>query len=252
MKTDKYQRRFYRSWVREKDLYLTRVTVKETDLQILTDKPIDVDFAKDRVNVYRRQIEDYIAKDRKFLTSLKPIEVELHAPAVVKEMTKQAKKANVGPMAAVAGAVAKYLGRDILKKGLKEVIIENGGDIFLKIKKSRNITIYAGKSKFSRRLSLRIKSKVTPLGVATSSGTVGHSLNFGNADAVVILAKDAILADAVATAASNLVKTRQDFKKAINFAKNISGILGVVIIMKDYLASWGKIEFVNAIKSKNA
>ena len=247
MKTNKYQRRFYRNWIRAKDLYLTRVTVKETDLQILTDRPIDKDFVKARVNTYRRQIESYIAKDRRFLTSLKPIEVELNAPPIVKDMVSRAKSANVGPMAAVAGAVAQYIGKDILKKGTQEVIIENGGDIFLKIKKSRDIGIYAGKSKLSGKLSLRINPKHTPLGVATSSGTVGHSLNFGNADAVVIVAKDAILADSVATAASNLVKTREDFVKAVDFAKKISGIVGLVIIMKDNLATWGKIELLSML-----
>jgi hypothetical protein len=246
MKTNKYQKRFYREWVREKDLYLTRIMAQETDLQILTDQPIDKDFIESQVRTYRQDIEGYIFKDRRFLTSLKPIEVELNAPKVVKDMARKTKLANVGPMAAVAGAVAQYLGKDILRKGYKEVIIENGGDIFLSIKKSRDVAIYAGSSKFSGKLSLRIKPKDTPLGIATSSGTVGHSLNFGNADAVVILGKDAILADAVATAASNLIKTNQDFQKAIDFARKISGIFGLVVILKDYLASWGKIEFVNA------
>jgi hypothetical protein len=192
----------------------------------------------------RWDIENYIARDRRFLIALKPIEVELRAPAIVKEMANQAKIVNVGPMAAVAGAIAQFLGQELLKKGLKEVIIENGGDIFLKIKKHRLIGIYAGKSKFSGRLSLRINPDDTPLGIATSSGTVGHSLNFGNADAVVILGKNTILADALATAASNLVKTKQDFPRAVDFVKKIPGILGLVIIMKNNLVSWGKIELV--------
>jgi hypothetical protein len=244
MKGDRYQRRFYRDWVAARDLYSMRVTVKETDLQILSDKPVDKDFIEARVNSYRRNIEDYIAKERRFLTSLKPIAVELDAPPIVKEMNRAAKSANVGPMAAVAGAIAQYLGKDILRQGPKEVLVENGGDVFLKIKKCRNIAIYAGSSSFSGRLCLRIKPEDTPLGIAASSGTIGHSLNFGNADAVVVLAKNALLADAVATATSNQVKSRRDFKKAIDFAKNIRGILGLVIIIKDNLASWGKIEFL--------
>jgi len=247
MKSDRYQRRFYRDWVGAQDLYSLRVAAKETDLQILSDKPVDRDFAEARLSFYRRGIEGYIAKDRRFLTSLKPLAVELNAPPIVKEMSRAAKLANVGPMAAVAGAIAQYIGKDILRHGLKEVIIENGGDIFLKIKKSRNIAIYAGSSSFSGRLCLRIKPKDTPLGIATSSGSVGHSLNFGNADAVVVLAKNALLADAVATAASNRVKTRKDFNPAINFAKNIRGISGLVIIINDHLASWGKIEFIKRV-----
>lgn len=218
--------------------------IKETDLQILTDKPIDKSFVEAKINDYRHEIENYISRDRRFLTSLKPIEVELNAASIVKNMASQAKKANVGPMATVAGAIAQYLGKDILKKGLREVIIENGGDIFLKIKKIRNISIYAGRSKISGRLSLKIKPKDTPLGICTSSGTIGHSLSFGCGDSVVILSKNAALADAVATATCNRVQSKQDLQKALNFSKSIKGVLGAVIIIKNNLTSWGKIEFV--------
>ena len=223
---------------------MTRIAVKETDLQILSDRPIGRDFLDARINLYRRQIEDYISKDKRFLTALKPIEIELNASLIVKEMSKAAKKVNVGPMAAVAGALAQFLGRDLLKKGYKEVIIENGGDIFLKIHRTRSIGIYAGRSGLWRGLSLKIKPQDTPLGICTSSCTLGHSLSFGCADSVVILAKNASLADAVATAACNRVKSKRDLPLAMDFIRCISGIYGAVIIFRNKLASWGRIEFV--------
>src|SRR4030042_5038715 len=145
MKTHRYQRRFYRDWIKEKDLYLTRIAVKETDLQILTDKPLDKNFIKEKICLYRWQIENYLTRDNRFLTALKPIAVELNAPAIIKKISQAAKLANVGPMAAVAGAMAEFLGKDLLRKGFKEVIIENGGDIFMKTRKSRSVGIYAGK-----------------------------------------------------------------------------------------------------------
>ena len=111
MKTDKYQRRFYRDWVKANGLHLTHIMEKETDLQILTNKPLDKNFVKERINMYRWDIENYIDRDRRFLVALKPIAVELGAPPIVKEMFEQAKKANVGPMATVAGAVAEFLGK---------------------------------------------------------------------------------------------------------------------------------------------
>lgn len=243
MKTHKYQRRFYRGWVGTKDLYSTHIIDKETDLYILTNKPIDKDFVKERVREYRFAIENYISKDRRFLTALKPIEVELNAPVIVKKMNEAAKLAFVGPMAAVAGAIAQFLGRDLLRKGYRDIIIENGGDIFLKTPKIRAIGIYAGKSKLWRNLKLKIKPKNTPLGICASSGTIGHSLSYGLADSVVILSKNAILADAVATATCNLVQSKQDLQRALDFAKSIKGVSGVVIIIKDNLASWGTIEF---------
>lgn len=216
---------------------------KETDLQILTNKTVDKDFLKEKIRQYRWDIENYISKDKRFLTALKPIKVELQAPAIVKEMSKAAKLANVGPMAAVAGAIAEFLGRDLLKKGYKEVIIENGGDIFLATRKTRIIGIYSGEAKLWQSLSLKIKPKDTPLGVCTSSGTVGHSLSFGCADSVVILSKSASLADAVATATANRVNSKKDLSLALNFSRSIKGVCGIVIIFRNNLASWGKIEF---------
>lgn len=243
MKSNKYQRRFYRDWVESKDLCSTHIAAQETDLQIFTDRPLDKDFLKERVYLYRRQIKDYISKDKRFLTSLKPIEVELHAPSIVKDMAQSAKKASVGPMAAVAGALAEFLGKDLLRKGYKDIIIENGGDIFIVTSKMRKIGIYAGRSRLWNKLCLKIRSEDTPIGICTSSGTVGHSLSFGFADAVVILSKHAYLADAVATATANRVKSRQDLQEAVDFAKSIKGILGAIIIIKNNLISWGKVEF---------
>ncbi|MFA5144818.1 MAG: UPF0280 family protein [Candidatus Omnitrophota bacterium] len=244
MKSDKYQRRFYRDWVNVSDLYKTRLVDRETDLQILTDKVIDRAFLKRRVFLYRLAIENYIARDRRFLTSLEPLAVELNARMIVKEMARCARKAGVGPMAAVAGSIAEFLGRDLLRKGCKNVIIENGGDIFLKTTKPRLIGIYNGRRKLWNRLSLKIRPSDTPIGVCASSGTVGYSLSFGCADSVIVLSKNTCLADAVATAAGNLVRSRRDLMTALNFAKSIRGVIGVAIIIKGDLISWGKTEFV--------
>jgi ApbE superfamily uncharacterized protein (UPF0280 family) len=243
MKNNKYQKRFYRNWVKAKDLCSMHIVEKETDLQVLTDKPVDEKFLREKIRLYRWQIENYISKDRRFLTSLKPVTVEMKAPLVVREMSRAAKSANVGPMAAVAGAIAQSLGRDLLKKGCREVIIENGGDIFLKIKQIRSVGVYAGKSSIFNRISLKIRPADTPLGVCSSSGAVGHSLSFGNADSVIVLSKNASLADAVATATGNLVKSKQDLNVALGFAKSINGVTGCAIIFKNNLISWGKIEF---------
>ena len=146
-------------------------------------------------------------------------------------------------MAGVAGAIAESIGRSLLKEGYKEVIIENGGDIFLKTTKARFVGIYTGKSKLWRGLSLKINPSPLALGICTSSGTVGHSLSFGCADSVTVLANNTALADTVATAAGNRVQSKNDLQKAVDFARSIKGVLGVVIIMKKNLIAWGKVEF---------
>ena len=243
MKSQKYQRRFYRDWVNADDLHLMHILARETDLQILTNKPVPKEFIEERIRQYRWDIENYITKDRRFLVALKPIVVELTAAPIIRAMADAGKVANVGPMATVAGAIAEYIGRDLLKAGYKDVIIENGGDIFLKSRKSRAIGIYAGKSKLWNKLKIKIKPKDTPIGICTSSGTIGHSLSFGYADSVIILSKNTALADAVATAIGNLVQSKKDLQRAIDFARAIKGILGVVIIIKNNMISWGKVEF---------
>jgi len=243
MKSPAYQFRFYRDNLEAEGLYTLKVTVKESDLLILSDKELNQSKIEEKLLRYRWEIEEYIEKDRRFLTALKPIAVELNAAKIVKRMAKAAFKAQVGPMAAVAGAVAEFLGQDLLRMGCGEIIVENGGDIFIKTKRIRKVGIYSGKSHSWQGLKLKIHPRQTPCGICTSSGTVGYSLSFGQADAAVILARDAALADAVATATANRVQTKEDLASALRFARSIPGIEGVVIIIQDNLVSWGKVEF---------
>jgi len=241
---NKHQERFYRQWIDRSEFIRTDITVEESDILILSQKPVDLNFLKERVTSLRNDIKHYIERDKRFGFSLKPLAVELNAPQVVQIMAKAAELVNVGPMAAVAGSIAQLLAQDLLKQGQRELIIENGGDIFLtRQSKERRICIFAGDSKLSGKLILRIKPQNTPCGICTSSATFGHSLSFGAADSVVVFSESAALADAAATAVCNLASSSSDFKKAIDFAKKVSGILGVLIVIGDKLASWGEFEF---------
>ncbi|GAG89833.1 unnamed protein product, partial [marine sediment metagenome] len=111
-----------------------------------------------------------------FLTSLEPLFVSDNAPRIVKSMSEAAKRVGTGPMASVAGAIAEFVGNELLAFS-PEIILENGGDIFLKSSKKRLIGIYAGKSPLTGKIGLEINGDDTPLGICTSSGTVGHSLS---------------------------------------------------------------------------
>lgn len=239
-----YGKRFYREWINAKELQAVDIIQDQSDIHIRCDIALDKKLLEQRTRLYRRQINQYISEDKKFLTSLLPLRVSSSAAPIVKEMASVSRLVNVGPMATVAGAIAQYLANDILKQGAQELIVENGGDIFLKTRKIRQVSIYAADSKLSNKIFLKIYPQDTPLGVCTSSGTVGHSLSLGKADAVTILASNAIICDAVATAACNLIKSENDIKKAIEFAKRVKEVRGIVIIFKNKLASWGKIEFV--------
>lgn len=232
--------RFYREYMQAADLVTFQVQVKETDLFVAAERNLYRE-ALEAVLKYRNDLENFIQGSSFFKTSLAPFEVSDTAPLIVKEMALAAKKVNVGPMAAVAGAVAEFVGKDLLKYS-EEVIVENGGDIFLKTLKPRKIAIYAGDSPLSNRIAIEIKPEQTPLGICTSAGTLGHSLSFGKADAVVVLSKSASLADAAATAIGNRVQEADDIEKGIVFAKGIKGISGVVIIKDDKIGIWGEIK----------
>jgi ApbE superfamily uncharacterized protein (UPF0280 family) len=159
-------------------------------------------------------------------------------------MAEAAAKVNVGPMAAVAGAFAEFVGLDLLKYS-PEVIVENGGDIFLKSTKSRLVGVYAGEdSPLTGRVALKIEPLDTPIGVCTSSGTVGHSLSFGKADAVVVLSRSTALADAAATAIGNIVKEETDVQKALDYARSVKGLVGVAVLVNDKMGVWGKINLI--------
>jgi ApbE superfamily uncharacterized protein (UPF0280 family) len=240
MKEDAYQPRTYRHWIEGKDLAAFTVTVKETDLYIRATSNLQRK-AQRLVLKYRRQLERYIAQHQDFLTSLKPLDSPSEAPRIVMEMIEAGHKAGVGPMAAVAGAVAEFVGRDLLEFS-PEIIVENGGDIFMKVLHKKVVGIYAGDSPLTGKIGLEIEPDDTPVGICTSSGTVGHSLSFGKADAVITVAASPTLADAAATAVCNRVQQPSDIHGAIELGKSISGLKGVVIIMGKDIGVWGDIK----------
>jgi ApbE superfamily uncharacterized protein (UPF0280 family) len=240
MKEDSYQPRVYRHWIEGGDLVAFSVAEQETDLYIRAASNLQRK-ARRLVSKYRRQLEKYIEKNPEFQTSLEPVNMPANAPAIVKDMAAAGTKAGVGPMAAVAGAIAEYVGKELLEFS-PEIIVENGGDIYLKILKKRVVGIYAGESTLTGKIGLEINPQDTPLGVCTSSGTVGHSLSFGKADAVVALAGSAALADAAATAIGNRVKQASDIDRALEFARGISGLKGAVIIIGDKVGAWGEVK----------
>ncbi|MBT3581504.1 UPF0280 family protein [bacterium] len=229
----------YRNWVADSELVKFEVQVEETDLQIQADKNL-TEEAKTACVKYRKIIKKYGLQKPEFLTSLLPLPQDITVPLIIQDMLKAAQLTNTGPMAGVAGAVSEYVALDLLKN-TPEIMIENGGDIFLKTNLKRKIGLYAGESVLTGKIALKIEPQDTPLAICTSSGTVGHSLSFGKADAAVVLAKSGALADCAATAIGNLVKKPTDIAMAIEWGQKIPGIKGILIIVKDQIGAWGKI-----------
>ncbi|MGQ9533829.1 MAG: UPF0280 family protein [bacterium] len=231
MKTRLYIPRTYRTYCSSERFIQFGVIHKQSDLLILAKINL-YDQAMSALTRLRQEIESYTIFDSEFLTALKPITILSSAPEIVKDMSLSAKKMDVGPMAAVAGAISEYVARS-LSKFSDEVIVENGGDNFIINREPLTIGIYAGNSPLSMKIGIELEPHPEGIGIATSSGTVGHSLSFGNADAVTVLAKRGSLADAAATRICNMVKTEDDIPGAMVFVEKNVEILGAIIIIKN-------------------
>ncbi len=237
-----YQDRTYRHGVHAGDLTFFQVAVRETDLWIGAESNLEKE-ARDLVFMFRHQLENYIGIHPRFLTALAPLEDDPLAPPIVKDMVLSSRKAGVGPMASVAGAMAQRVGEGLA--GLTgQVIVENGGDVYVAANRAVTVSIFAGPSPLSGKLGLRISEGVMPLGVCSSSATVGHSLSQGVTDVVCLLSESTALADAAATALGNRVKGVKDLERVGSWAAEIGGILGGVVIIKDTMTAWGDVELV--------
>ncbi len=239
-----YRERTYRRLVGADGLVAFEVSLRETDLQILA--PADVSAtALDLVRLYRNQLENYISNNPLFQPAMCPLPHDRLAPALVQEMYKAAAVAGVGPMAAVAGVMAEFVGRGLQERhGFAEIMVENGGDIYLQRRVAATVAIFAGTSPLSNKVGIRLRADQTPTGICTSSATVGHSISLGCADAVTVLSTSTALADAVATRVGNETKNYRDINQALAVAAAISGVQGVLIIKGETLGVWGDLELV--------
>ncbi|MCL2474719.1 MAG: UPF0280 family protein [Chloroflexi bacterium] len=237
-----YEERRYRQFSHSEGLSSFIIRVKETDLFISVGRDLSTKV-RSLVTKLRTDIENYIIIYPDFATSLVPLPLDYAAPAIVRQMLKAGKKAGVGPMAAVAGAIAQAVAVSLHKESA-DVLVENGGDVFMYSMRDRVLGIWAGENSSFNKYGLKIKAADTPVSICCSSGKVGHSLSFGLADVAIVIAKNGALADACATALGNRISVKEDLQAAINYIQNIKGVLGVVAIIGQDMAVWGQVELL--------
>ena len=237
------EKRTYRSFIARNGLTGFQVRHQETDLHIQADRNLENEVSAWIIEA-RLSIENYARSHPGFLESYTPLPDDSFAPSIVRDMLESSLIAGVGPMAAVAGAIAHHIGKRCVELTSGEVIVENGGDIFLRVLDPITTAIWAGTSPLSGKVGIAVATDRMPLGICTSSGTVGHSRSFGKADAVTIVSESVSLADATATSIGNMVRTERDIDPGLNALQKIPGILGGVIIKGTKLGIWGQIELV--------
>jgi ApbE superfamily uncharacterized protein (UPF0280 family) len=224
-----------------------RSVFRETDLWVAIDRSHYTKeaerFTMDRILYYRAILEKHIEGHPEFRDSLTPVVSPGGVHPMISDMSDAALEAGTGPMSAVAGTMAEFICRDLLSEfNADEVIIENGGDIFMKLTSSLTTAVYAGASPLSEKIALHIEPEETPLSVCCSSGTVGHSLSFGIADACVIASRSGAQADALATAFCNEVKDQGSVHEVTERALANLKTEAVVIIAGEKVGLGGRIE----------
>ncbi len=242
-----YKKRTYRGHFKEGRWEHFIVKHKETDLWIGIDRASYQKempaFTEKIVRELRKEMEAYLETDPAYVKMLAPYPAKKEAPRIFHEMSRASRQAGIGPMGAVAGAVAHHIA-DELKRSFRinEIVIENGGDIYADIREDIDISVFAGESPLSEKVGLHIETSYAPLGICTSSGTVGPSLSFGKADAVMIICKDVLLADCYATAFGNTVQTAVDVDRCLERIARIDDIISAMVIKDDKMGVIGQFE----------
>lgn len=225
-----------------KNVIKIRQRFKESNILFQSDKDDAIDSAIETVKHHRLELETYIKLRPNFLKILQPIPIDITSPLIIQKMADASAKANVGPMAAVAGALADLAVEAMIKTGSRIAIVENGGEVSAISNEPFTVSLYAGQNILGHNFGFRITPPDCPIGIATSSATVSHAISFGEADAVTIFAYNATIADAVATAVCNSV-IGEDIPKSINLGlkivKTMPFVRGALLVREDYVGSVG-------------
>ncbi len=187
-------------------------------------------------------LEAYIDRKPIFLQSLNPLPVDAQAPVFIQDMYRAGRIAGTGPMASVAGLFAQKMAEYAIELGASNVVIENGGDLYLHGNEDLTVSVFAGKSSFTNRIALSIAKEEMPLAVCTSSGTVGHSFSFGKADALVVKGKEGAVVDALATIICNQVDAQNDVTALLERYIERPEIDGILAIRGDELVVVGQMK----------
>jgi len=227
--------------MKKKNLSKRAFRHKESDCTIISDKESSIEKAISSIKHHRRQLEKYIKEHPQFLYSLEPVSVD-KGPKVAWLMAEASGKADVGPMAAVAGVLADLAVEEMISDGCKVAVVENGGEVSAISNQPVDIALAAGDAPLSKEMGFRLKD--FPIGVATSSGLFSHAFSFGEAEAVTVFAVDAGVADAAATAVANLIKgddVRSVIRQGIDRALSIDRVKGVFILYRGVVGKAGQV-----------
>ena len=232
------------------------INYRYSKINVSTDIPNTEPMIREILNSCYVSLEKVITLYPEWKKSFDPIISGIKDPLILR-MEEAAKHANVGPMAAIAGAIADLIAEFLIKKGAKHVVVEDGGEIAIQTGFDTEIALLSITSTIRDKLGFHIRGDNQYLGIASSSGTFGHSISLGEADLVTIIAKNAAFADAAATAIANeAIGTTDDeaIQRSIHIFKELDSkaFYGVLINKNEKCGIFGKIPTIVKIKNSES
>ena len=219
------------------------INIGQTHIRLKSDLDINL---KHYILKIRTELKRYISINQDFLLSLEALKYNPeNLPDIVLKMYESSAKADVGPMACVAGTISEMSLNYLINNGSDYSIVENGGDIALVNDREVLCGIYSNTEVLKNNIAFKIKPRKYPLGICTSPGKIGHSISFGTSDSVSVISESPSLADGLATRIANAVKGENSETKvsnALETAENYNEYFnGVLIISDDNIGTVGKL-----------
>lgn len=221
------------------EFVLAKVEIEETAATIAADRDY-IEPAVTAIKSARAEIERKIRRDDFFLTTLEPYVPNDDDGRVIRRMCEASSIAGVGPMATVAGTIAQEAMEAMISEGCAHGWVDNGGDIALLLESAGTVEIFSNPDSRSA-YALEIEPTDTVIGICTSSGRLGHSISFGNSDAALAIADDAVLADALATAIGNRVAEVDSLKTCFDPFNRVEGFIAGLAMIDGSVSIHGRL-----------
>ena len=186
----------------------------------------------------RAGISDRISRDPFFGMTYSPCRPLPGDSVPVRRMCAASVSAGVGPMAAVAGAVASHVLEGLRGLGCTHAVIDNGGDVA--VLPGRPVVVRILPDPGSEPAGLLVEPGEA-VGICSSSGMNGHSVSLGGSDVCTVVSPDPVLADACATLLGNLVSSRDDLSGAVEEVAAVDGVSGCIACIGGETAVCGDI-----------
>ena len=235
-------------------MHSEEINIDETHIRLSTDLK-GHNLSRYILNI-RNQLKRYISRNQDFLISLEPLKYDSEnlSPIVLK-MYESSEKADVGPMACVAGTISEMSLDYLINNDSSYSIVENGGDIAIINDRKVLCGIYSNNEILGNNIAFEIKARKKALGICTSSGKIGHSISFGSSDSVTVISKSPSLADGLATRIANDVAGADSESKVSNALETCENFRqyyeGVLIISDENVGSIGKLPKIVESKDFN-